>query len=636
MSLVVRIIAPTGRDAQLTREVLQRERIRAEVCLDLQKLIERQAEEPIGPLLIAEEALTAPVVAALSTVVRNQPTWSDLPVLILTGSRHTLYDHSHLGTPILLERPIRTDILVSSVRAALRARERQYQVRDALHERDRAFAELRHEQQTLQAVLENMPVGVALAKPSGEIVFGNRELETIFRHPIIETQDIEAHGRWIAFHADGRRVRGEDFPLPRAMKSRRWIPAEEYLYQRGDGTLAWVSLTAAPILNEDGEVTGGIVAVTDIDRQKRSGEMLRLSEERFRRLIEHASVGVLIGDLKGAVSYVNPYLQRLLGYSEEETANGQFRWDTVTPKEYAEADAAAAEQLQATGTADPYQKAFRAKDGRAIPLLIGATNIPSERDEGKSEEVAVFLTDLSSQKKAELALLQSEKLAAVGRLAASISHEINNPLEAITNALYLLSKEDLGSNARVYLEMAEQQLNRVSQIVTQTLRFHRQATRPRSVALDELLAPVIGLYGGRLGNAGIVLELRHRDSPPVVCYEGEIRQVLNNLVGNAIDAMRSGGRLIIRTGPAVRWTDNTPGVCITLADTGHGMSPEIVRHIFEAFYTTKGINGTGLGLWISSEIVRKHNGRLQVRSKAQPGSGWTAFRLFLPTESTAA
>jgi signal transduction histidine kinase len=238
---------------------------------------------------------------------------------------------------------------------------------------------------------------------------------------------------------------------------------------------------------------------------------------------------------------------------------------------------------------------------------------------------------LEERKRAEAALVQSEKLAAVGRLAASISHEINNPLEAVTNLLYLIRAEDeLPDRTKTYLLLAERELARVSQIAGQTLRFHRQSTNPTSVTAEELLDSVVALYQGRLLNARINLLFEHRGATAINCYEGDIRQVLNNLVGNAIDSMRTGGRLIVRTHDSVCWHDGRRGIRITIADTGYGMSPEVRQRIFEAFYTTKGLGGTGLGLWISKGIVEKHQGRLSVRSSNRPPHTGTVFSLFLP------
>jgi PAS domain S-box-containing protein len=635
MSLVVRVIAPTGRDAELVVGVLHQNGLSAEVCEDLSFL---KNHEEVGPLLVAEEALKPQFVQQLSDQVRHQPEWSDLPILILTnGTRdshqgyRTTYDHMFIGSPILLERPIRAATLISSVRAALRARKRQYEIRDTLRDRDRAFAELKLERETTQVVLDNVPVGILLVDSSGKVILGNRSVEQILRLPVSEISARVPHDRWIAFHPDGRRVEAEEYPLPRAMDSGQAIAPEDLLYQRGDGSIAWISVAAAPIFDENGVISGGVVAISDIDHQKRTDSNLHRSDERFRRLIEHSTVGMIIGNLEGGISYANSAILNLLGYTSEEVGAGALRWNLLTPPEFVAADEKAIKELRASGTAASYQKSLRAKDGRLLPFLVGATMIPSPRSGDASSEIAVFMTDLSTQKQAESALIQSEKLAAVGRLAASISHEINNPLEAITNLLYLARRSsNIPSDVASFLDKADQELQRVTQISVQTLRFHRQSTKPRLITPEELLGPTLALYQGRISNSNIRLELQHRGAEPIVCYEGDIRQVLNNLIGNAIDAMRSGGRLVVRTGKARLQSSGIAAIRITIADTGHGIPPAVMRRMYEPFYTTKGMNGTGLGLWISSGIVDKHRGRIQARSRLSNGCGGTVFSLLLP------
>jgi len=638
MSLVVRVIAPTGRDAELVVGVLRQNGLSAEVCEDL-SFMRSPTHHEVGPLLIAEEALKPPFVQQLSDRIQHQPEWSDLPILILTnGGRdipqgyRTTYDYMFIGSPILLERPIRTATLISSVRAALRARKRQYEIRDTLRDRDRALTELKLERETTQVVLDNVPVGILLVDSAGKLILGNRSVERILRHPVSEIAARQPHDRWVAFHPDGRSVEPEEYPLPRALRSGQPIAPEDLLYQRGDGTIAWISVAAAPIFDEKGHVSGAVVAISDIDQQKRTDSNLHRSDERFRRLIEHSTVGMIIGDFQGGISYANPAILNLLGYTSEEVAAGALRWNQLTPPEFAAADEKAIQELRATGTATSYQKSLRAKDGRLLPFLVGATMIPSARSGDASSEIAVFATDLSTQKQAESALIQSEKLAAVGRLAASISHEINNPLEAITNLLYLARRSsNIPVDVASFLDKADQELQRVTQISIQTLRFHRQSTKPRLITSEELLGPTLALYHGRISNSNIRLELQHRGAEPIVCYEGDIRQVLNNLIGNAIDSMRAGGRLIVRTGKARLRRSGIPAIRITIADTGHGIPPAVMRRMYEPFYTTKGMNGTGLGLWISRGIIEKHRGQIQARSRLSNGCGGTVFSLVLPT-----
>ena len=223
--------------------------------------------------------------------------------------------------------------------------------------------------------------------------------------------------------------------------------------------------------------------------------------------------------------------------------------------------------------------------------------IPSPRSGDASSEIAVFVTDLSTQKQAESALIQSEKLAAVGRLAASISHEINNPLEAITNLLYLARRS---SNIPAGGGVISRQGGSGTAARDPNLYSNAALSSSIDQASPHHVRRITGTDTGALPWPHFKLEYsigtatsRRR---PIVCYEGDIRQVLNNLIGNAIDSMRSGGRLIVRTGKARLRRSGIPAIRITIADTGHGIPPAVMRRMYEPFYTTKGMNGTGLGL----------------------------------------
>jgi PAS domain S-box-containing protein len=244
---------------------------------------------------------------------------------------------------------------------------------------------------------------------------------------------------------------------------------------------------------------------------------------------------------------------------------------------------------------------------------------------------SLIVRDITSRIQAEHALRTNEKLAAVGRLASSIAHEINNPLDAVTNLVYIARQITDDPEVQKYLDLADHELRRMSSITSQTLRFHKQASAPKLVSAEELLESVLVVYQARFLNSGVGLQSRLRAPTPIPCFEGEIRQVLNNLVGNAIDAMHgTGGLLLLRSRESTNWKNGEKGVMITVADTGSGMSPPTIKKIFEAFYTTKGMMGTGLGLWISSEIVVRHRGILRVRSRQEPPASGTVFTLFLP------
>ena len=232
----------------------------------------------------------------------------------------------------------------------------------------------------------------------------------------------------------------------------------------------------------------------------------------------------------------------------------------------------------------------------------------------------------------ETVLRQSEKLAAVGRLASSIAHEINNPLEGVTNLLYLLEGTSLNEQQREYLPTAQQELARVAEIAAQTLTHNRQRDIKSEATISSLLDSVLVLYQGRLAGSDTKIERRYRNAPPLNCRPGELRQVFANLIGNALDATRKGGLILLRERAMRDLKTGKHGVRITVADTGGGMSPEVIAHLFEPFQSTKGLNGSGLGLWISKGIIEKHHGSIRFRSSTKPGSSGTVFSIFIPHE----
>ncbi|HUX45339.1 MAG TPA: ATP-binding protein [Terracidiphilus sp.] len=270
--------------------------------------------------------------------------------------------------------------------------------------------------------------------------------------------------------------------------------------------------------------------------------------------------------------------------------------------------------------------------GRPWTWLVSA--YPVRTAAAQVRWVGVIVLDASERKRSEEALRRTEKLAATGRLAASIAHEINNPLEAITNVLFLLRNFcQLEDPALQYVVMAEHEVRRISEITQQTLRFYRQSTLPARAKMAELLDSVITLYHVRLSTLGIEVQREYDPEMDLYCFAGEVRQVLANLVGNAIDATAGGGRLMVRARRSRHWGEGgQEGVRFTVADTGVGIDPAVQGRIFEAFFTTKDVTGTGLGLWVSQEIILKHHGVVHMRSRtaASGGSTGTVFQVFFP------
>lgn len=253
--------------------------------------------------------------------------------------------------------------------------------------------------------------------------------------------------------------------------------------------------------------------------------------------------------------------------------------------------------------------------------------------DSKIQGITAASLEITQQRKAELALQQSEKLAIVGRLASSIAHEINNPLESVTNLLYLAEQSETLEQARLYIRTAEIELRRASAITSQTLRFHKQSSNPQEINLTELVRDVLSVYQGRIANANVDVDRHLASTKHVRCFEGEIRQVLANLISNALDALAAGGTLHVRTRDTTNWHNGEAGVAVTIADTGIGMSSDTQQRLFRPFFTTKGLTGTGLGLWVSKNIIDRHRGTFHVRSSQSSAHCGTVFSLFLPFDA---
>lgn len=230
----------------------------------------------------------------------------------------------------------------------------------------------------------------------------------------------------------------------------------------------------------------------------------------------------------------------------------------------------------------------------------------------------------------EQAVLESEKLATTGRMAAALAHEINNPLDAIVNCLYLLEHADLSPTERKYLELAKEELQRVVRITRHTLSFYRKGDRPAVFDGSELATEVISAFQPMANSLGVQLEPRIQSGQTLEGFPGGIRQVLTNLIINALDAGGSIIRVRVisscdRRNPAVR------GVRISVADKGKGIAKADAPNLFEPFFTTKGEKGTGLGLWVCRGIVQNHHGTIRVRSVARPQGRGTVFSVFIPS-----
>ena len=225
----------------------------------------------------------------------------------------------------------------------------------------------------------------------------------------------------------------------------------------------------------------------------------------------------------------------------------------------------------------------------------------------------------------------AEKFAAMGRIAGTIAHEINNPLEAITNTFFLLRNHpSLDEEARHYAQLAEQELSRVGHISRQTLSFYRESQTPVQVSVAELLDDVIKLQAGRLQSTGVAVDKRYRSSGTIHGFPAELKQVFLNLIENAIHAMPNGGRMRVTVFERSGWRKHRRSICVAVCDTGSGVTVEDGKHLFKPFFTTKSTKGTGLGLWISRGIIQKYDGEIRFRTIFHPTGNVTSFRVLIP------
>ena len=396
---------------------------------------------------------------------------------------------------------------------------------------------------------------------------------------------------------------------------------------------AWFNFIYQPARNADGEVDGILVVAIELTEQVRARKQAEIREKLLERqtseletIYKTAPIGLALFDpVEFRYLRLNDTQARIIGLPPSEVLG-----KTVT--EIAPIEGLH-EMFQRVAEGKPIQNALLEGALPAQPDVHRHWTVnyfPVYAEDGTVQAITAASLEITAQRRAEEALIQTDKIAAVGRLASSIAHEINNPLESVTNLLYLARGSSEVAEIQRYLAEADRELRRVSLIASQTLRFYRQSTHQRAIRFNTLIESVLTLYQARLLNSNIQVEIRDRQIEPVVCFEGEIRQVLNNLVGNAIDAMPRGGRLLLRGRVATNWRSGERGVVFTSADTGSGIPHGIQKRIFEPFFTTKDINGTGLGLWISNELIEKHCGSIRLRSSQRPRESGTVFTLFIP------
>jgi PAS domain S-box-containing protein len=350
------------------------------------------------------------------------------------------------------------------------------------------------------------------------------------------------------------------------------------------------------------------------------------STREMAAIVEYSCDAIYSSRPDGTITSWNRAAELLYGYTAEEAVGSPT--DRLAPPERREEAERNRELLNRGGNVAPYRTERMRKDGTRCPVLLSVSPLRNAR--GEIVGASAIARDISAEKQSEEAIRRSEKLATAGRLAASIAHEINNPLEADINLLYLARNDS--THAIEYLTQAEREVGRVARLAQQTLGFVRDTNSPASMDPAAIMDEILQLYSRKLEGRHIRVTRRYRDHCRVSGYSGELRQLLANLLVNAVEAMPDGGSLHVRVAAGRNWSDDDDrdGVRITVADNGSGISRKNLRQIFEPFFTTKKDTGTGLGLWVSHGIVQKHGGSIQVRSRADGHSTGTVFSIFIP------
>ncbi|HUA91586.1 MAG TPA: PAS domain S-box protein [Terracidiphilus sp.] len=387
-----------------------------------------------------------------------------------------------------------------------------------------------------------------------------------------------------------------------------------------------VSMRISPIKDPSGAVSGASTMIHDLSERERNEE----SRFQLAAIVDSADDAIVSKDLNGIVKTWNAGAQRIFGYTAEEMIGQPIL--RLFPKELYYEEDEILRKLRGGERIDHYETTRVRKNGEAFEVSV--TISPIRDNSGRVIAASKIARDISDRKRFERLLLQSEKLAATGRMAAAIAHEINNPLESVINLVYLARLNcSSESKAQQHLLVAETELERVSHIARQTLGYYRDTTSPVEIQLHTLIENVLAVYQSRLHANSISVDTQFNDLQKIVVSKGEMLQVFSNIIANALDAMREGGNLKISTRNVIGAAGD--GVQIQIRDNGTGIHPEHLDRIFEPFFTTKGDLGTGIGLWVARQLIEKRGGQISLASNTEGPTCGTIVTIFIPFAAPA-
>jgi PAS domain S-box-containing protein len=372
----------------------------------------------------------------------------------------------------------------------------------------------------------------------------------------------------------------------------------------------------------------------------RRAEELFQSEQELRTTLESIGDGVITCDARGRVQMMNPVARELTGWSQSD-ASGQplekvFHIINENSRKTVETPVSKVKRLDRIVGVANHTVLIR-KDG--TELNIADSGAPIRDKKGEIIGIVLVFRDITMERKTQEALIANEKLAVAGRLAATIAHEIHNPLDSVSNLLYLMRNGASQEEAFHFMDMAEQELARVTQISRAMLGLYRESKAPVVVDLREMLQEILLLMERRFIELGATASTNMPEAISVAAFPAELRQVFTNLITNAAEAASPGGLVTVSLAPQAAGTDGTgqkmpAGAIVTIADNGAGIPPEVEPHLFQPFFTTKGERGTGLGLWVSRGIINKHGGSIALTSDTSEAAHGTVVSVFLATNPT--
>ncbi len=393
-----------------------------------------------------------------------------------------------------------------------------------------------------------------------------------------------------------------------------------------DKTLHWIEAIGQLQVRTDGSPGQILGTMRDITQIKKSEEALGDSSKRLGELaaiVASSDDVILSKDLNGIITSWNAAATRVFGYSAEEMVGASIL--KLIPENLHSDEKTIIESIQAGRRVEHFETVRLTKSGQLLDVSLTVSPVKDEK--GQVIGASKILRDISGRRRIEQSLLQAEKIAATGRMAATIAHEINNPLEAVMNLLYLLRPMITDPDGINYLSSAEDELGRVSHIAKQTLGYYREHASASSASLAEIVLHAITIYEPRCTAAGIEIRKSLYSSRKIVLRRGEMMQVISNLIVNSIYAMPAGGVLTISVEDAKSSRD---GILLTIQDNGVGIAADDLPRVFEAFFTTRSTVGTGIGLFVAKQFVESHGGQIEIESRNNANNHGTVVRVFLP------